>query len=674
MKLTANLAKRQLSANRRRVIWTLLGIILSVAMITAVYSFGASGYEAFFGLLDADRVIRINYIKTIVSIAVFFSVIILTATIIVISNAFRVSAQERTEQFGILKSVGATKRQIVETVLYEGLFLSSVGIPLGILVGLLVEFAGVNIANYILVGVSARLLFNVTFGFTVSWVAILAATLVSLATIFLAAWLPALKASRVTAVDAIRGTGEVKLNPRQLKTNWLVQRLFGFEGTLAAKSMKRNRRSFRATVLSLAISIILFMVAMSITTEGTKMNEMIYPEVDATVISVFTGSIAATYDVVYNDGSTETVEQTERLLPSTSADQICTELSSFPGASIVGVGTNANVYKVHLPKDMVSASAEKLFDIFRDSSGGYTLPVYLVSTDSQTYLRLCAQAGVAPGSNILLNCLRTIDEDFMRTEYQPYRFLGQTLVLEAQDDGSSGSLPNLGDASAASAQPNLELTLDGELTPGNIPNEILYYNEFAQFMVLVPEHNCYSYQWFADVEDTLGFEDFAWQTFSELLKPDGDGGYRLNVDNLQALEDTTRAMNNLISTFLYSFVAMLTLIALTNVISTISTNVRLRSREFAMLQSVGMSAAGLRQMLNLESILCALRALLIGLPLGIAGSYLVYRFVMFSMQYDYSFPWLATFVCTGAVFIIIWATTRFAAYRIRGTSIVEAIR
>ena len=127
-------------------------------------------------------------------------------------------------------------------------------------------------------------------------------------------------------------------------------------------------------------------------------------------------------------------------------------------------------------------------------------------------------------------------------------------------------------------------------------------------------------------------------------------------------------------TFVYGFVAMLTLIGLTNVISTISTNVRSRSREFALLQSVGMTPWGLRRMLGLESVLCSAKSLVIGVPLGVVGSYLVYKALKMPVEFSYALPWLPIILCTLGVFVITWALMRYSASRLLGGSIVEAIR
>jgi len=113
---------------------------------------------------------------------------------------------------------------------------------------------------------------------------------------------------------------------------------------------------------------------------------------------------------------------------------------------------------------------------------------------------------------------------------------------------------------------------------------------------------------------------------------------------------------------------------LTNVISTISTNIRSRSREFAILRSVGITDGGLKRMLNLESILCSIKSLMYGLPLGILGSYLVYNALEMPVDMSYELPWIQIIQCTIGVFFISWVVMRYSAFRLRGGSIIEGIR
>ncbi|MCL2402365.1 MAG: FtsX-like permease family protein, partial [Oscillospiraceae bacterium] len=300
MKLTARLARSQLITSRKRTIWTLIGIVLATAMITAVYGFGASGSAAIADLLG-EAYIRREYTLTIIGIGMILSIVIVTASVIVVSNAFRVSAGERTAQFGILKSVGATKKQITETIIYEGLLLSVVGIPVGIILGLLIQFAGLQIANYLLADLNAINDETLIFSFVIAWQATLLSIAVSFVTVLLSAWLPARKAAKIAAIDAIRGAGEIKVKAKQVRANWLVRKLFGFEGTLASKSLKRSRRNFRATVISLTVSIVLFVGASSFGAQLDRLTNLVFQPVDANVIGFFHSSMKIHYR---EDGST----------------------------------------------------------------------------------------------------------------------------------------------------------------------------------------------------------------------------------------------------------------------------------------------------------------------------------------------------------------------------------
>ena len=206
------------------------------------------------------------------SLAVILIGIIMFGSISLIYNAFSISVSERTKQFGLLASIGATKRQLTGSVLFEALFLGCIGIPLGILSGL----TGIGITLYLvkdmvgnILGIVSttyegqRLLSmgpaeEVSLAMHPSFGALAAAILISLATILISAYIPVRRAMRRPAIDAIRQTGDIAIRPGKVKTSWLTQKLFGFEGTLATKNYKRSRKKYRATVISLFLSIVLF--------------------------------------------------------------------------------------------------------------------------------------------------------------------------------------------------------------------------------------------------------------------------------------------------------------------------------------------------------------------------------------------------------------------------------
>ena len=632
MKLTAKLALSQIKTNRNRSAMTLLGIGLSSAMLTAVWGFVASAKATIDKALGYDYG-NADYNFTLLAIGAVLGAIIIAASVIVVSNAFRVSAGERTRQFGILKSVGATKRQIAATVLYEGIMLSVIGIPIGIAVGLLIELLGTSVITNLLNSLSSGGTLHVdseeflNFSFVAPPIMFAVAIVTSLGTVLLSAWLPARKAARIPAIDAIRSTGEVKLKRKNVRTSKLTQALFGFEGALAAKSLKRSRRNFRATIVSLTISIVLLVVAGSLGSLMKSTTNLIFQNIDATVVADWSSSL----NVV--NGVDDYVS-----LDTATAETITEKLRNYNNTEIYGIG-GIKRYSTALPD-------------------GTKTNVALITVDARHYEELCKTAGVPLGSNLLINLRRETVYD-KKTEYVPYEFSeleGKPLMF-----------------SLAGHEP-IEVTLTGELTGQDVSNEMAYMYE-SELAVIVPKCESVVYTWFAKVDDVTGFAEYAKQVLDERA-PKSKEGIEVHADS-NDIADVTKQMSDMINTimfFVYGFVGMLTLIAVTSVISTISTNVRSRAREFAVLESVGMTKAGVKKMLNLESILCSARSLVLGLPLGLFCAYALYLAMGLSVELPFRFPWLSVAECILGVFAVTWVTMRYSASRLKRGSIVETIR
>jgi len=233
MSLTAKLALQQLKLNKKRTAWTAFGIALSVAMLTAVNGLVTSLMAAMGG---HGRSIQWTERIGFLIIALVLGAVIAIASVIVISNAFRVSAAERTRQFGILKSTGATKKQIGATVMYEALLLSVVGLPLGLMAGLFTQFIAITIGNYTLQPLR-RFLGDgrILFPFVVSPVALLLAAAGAFTVIMLSAWIPARKAAKISAIEAIMQSRDVNMKkPRRFA---ITRFIFGFEGSLRRGSL-----------------------------------------------------------------------------------------------------------------------------------------------------------------------------------------------------------------------------------------------------------------------------------------------------------------------------------------------------------------------------------------------------------------------------------------------------
>ncbi|MDR1003121.1 MAG: ABC transporter permease [Oscillospiraceae bacterium] len=660
MKLTQKLAYSQIKANRGRSFWTLAGIALSTVMITAVFGFAASGDVMVKELIGSNDFYLNSYRTTLFGIsAVFISIIVITS-VIVVSNAFRVSAGERTAQFGILKSVGATKKQIAKTIMYEGLYLCIIGIPVGIGLGLLVNLSGIQIANHFLARINEA---EIELNFVFAWQAILLSIIVSSVMVCLSAWLPARKAANISAIDAIRKTDEVKIKAKQVRSNWLVGKLFGIEGELASKSLKRSGRNFRATVISLTISIMLFITVGAFGTQINTMADLFWIGIDANVGVAFNSPIQITRE----DESNEITDWQTDTIESSLANDITEKLREYPNTEIFGAGSDDfggfTMYYTVLPKEMLTAKMQEAHappPEYAADIKAYSLSVRLVSVDAENYALLCKKAGVPVGSNLLVNQY-TWYQDSGRTVFAPYVFEEQTLRLTNQLDNREFDLP-----------------LHGEISEQDIPSEVIFAAS-GDVSVIVPNMPVAYYCWFASTDDKDGFAKYASEVMNEYLpqvkkvKDVGEVEATVEIMDLEADTSSMRTTADMVMVFIYGFVGLLTLIGLTNVISTISMNVRTRSREFAVLRSVGMTSGGLKRMLSLESILCSVKSLVIGVPLGIIGAYISYTSLDLPAEFGFALPWLPILECVIGVLAVTWVTMRFSANQIRHGNVIEAI-
>jgi len=660
MKLAAGLAYSQLKTNRSRTLFTLAGIMLSTAMITAVSGFVASADVMFKGLLGENRYYNSMYNEMLLGLGAVFGSIIIAASVIVVSNSFRISAGERIRQFGILKSVGATKRQIAQIIMYEGILLAAVAIPIGIVLGLIVNFAGIQIMDNLLAAANRRNSFQINFDFIVAWQAIVISIMLSFGTVWMSAWIPASKAAKMASIDAIRGRGEVEIKARNVRGGLLIGKLFGFEGTLAYKSLKRSRRNFRATVVSLTASIVLFMAAGYFSGQYKEITRLYYPGVEnANVVCTFLPPEEAKPD----NGSNESKEHEYATLNSAIADQITVKFREYPNTSVFGVGDDVlegdyNSYKTVIPKEILTSKMLEIFNSngYVPAGDGYSVPVTLFITDQENYAKLCKKAGVPLGSNILVNYARIPGGDGAgKSIFEPFAFTPQTLNLTNPKDNSK-----------------VELPLGGMLDIRDVPNEVAA-TYVGNVTVIVPQLNATRYIWFIEAKNPKGFAKYADEILHDSITFEGSSEY-IEVKNMEEIPFEVRDISRLIMVFIYGFITMLTLIGMTNVISTISTNVRSRGREFAVLRSVGITPAGLRRMLNLESLLCSVKSLVFGVPLGVLGSYLLYRAFTSPVKLDYAIPWMPILQCTLGVIAITWIIMRYSISRLRCDSIIETIR
>lgn len=194
------------------------------------------------------------------SLGIILVALVMLGSVFLIYNSFHISLNERTHQFGIFMSVGATEKQLRNSVVFEGICIGLIGIPAGMLIGipgirLVLSLVAKNFANVLYSDVPLTL--------KVSVPALAASVVISMITILISAYIPAKKAARTPVMECIRQTNEIEVEAKDIKTAGFTKRFFGLEGTLASKNFKRNKRRYRSIILSLSLSVVLFVSSSS---------------------------------------------------------------------------------------------------------------------------------------------------------------------------------------------------------------------------------------------------------------------------------------------------------------------------------------------------------------------------------------------------------------------------
>lgn len=577
-------------------------------------------------LLDFQgAVVNANVLVVLKVLAGMVIGIILLTSIFVIKNSFDISITERLKQYGMLVSVGATSKQIRKNVLFEGVVLGIIAIPLGVLLGVGAIWCTLQVVMKILEGT----LFGgeVELKMYVSVVAILIAVAIAIVMIYISSLIPAKKAQKVSPMEAIREAKDTKLEAKKLRTSKLFRKVFGIEGEIARKNLKRSRKKYRTTVFSLFISIVLFLSISSVRIYGQEMQNMKFAKMDYNLI--------AHYD----------------------EDDLGKQGEIFRRASKVDGVKKAEIVKVWIgdPKNIsFTKTAEKSRGIeeFTQEEKDKEAQYAFYSLSNETYKAFAKELGLSyeevKDKGILCDTSISFvrDEEDEKAKKTKYHELAVKEGEKLQFDGGE-----------------IEIVKRADRLP-------FTQNFYYGVNVIVSEewmsHRDFRYDGlYIDAEDTMKVRE-------NMEKITGKDGWTYMDFAEQARENNS--INLIISIFLYGFVAVISIIGITNVFNTITTNVALRSREFATLRSVGMTDKEFKKMIWYESFLYGTKSLLYGVPVGLGLSYIFYRQFTNILEMSYIVPYQQVIICILFVFIIVCLTMQYAVKKVEKQNIIETIR
>ncbi len=637
-----------------------------------------------------------NFYRVLNGFATILIVLIMVGSVSLIYSAFSISVSERTRQFGLLRSVGATRKQLRRSVFFEAAVVSALGIPIGVACG--IGGIGVTLA---LLEEKFRSVFSseVPVRLHVSWIAVAAAVLVSLITVAVSVWIPAKRATRVTAMEAIRQSREIRGGERDVKVSRLTRKLFGLEGTLAKKYFRRSRSRYRATVVSLTLSVALFISAstfcMYLTdTVDNTMSQSNYdvccyldgtnPEEVFPALLEARGVIQGTYlqetwQVILMspeqlDGSfVEFLRKSEQPGTVLETEDIPTEL--LDGDTPIALRARVcyvddQSYRAFLECQGLDASlyldAENPLPLVYSRGTG----VYYV-WDGQSSQRLtCGYRVLKASAGEVQARVEQTPEGYYYSETRNWSFNLET--------GEETAGPAVDSFYNPETEETLYLPTRSEPLPlgAHVTEVPIGVDEDGAGCILLYPYSAAPAESLNSVTACFTSSNHRETTedLEKLLLEKGLYTGTHQVYDVRASESTERSMIVIINVFSYGFIALISLISAANVFNTISTNVALRRREFAMLRSVGMTRGGLNRMMNYECLLYGLRSLAFGLPLAGLMFLWIYKTALGATEETFRLPWTSIAVAVCSVFVVVFVTMVYAMRKIKRENPIDALK
>ena len=644
-------------------------------MENAKYDIYMNGY-----LISYECVFPIDgSFKALFTVAAVVALIIILTSVYCIKNSFNISITEKIRQYGMLASVGATRRQIKSSVKTEAAMLGVVGIPVGTMSGILASLILVKVVNVLSAG-----WLNVALNFHTSLPALILAVILSIATIYFSATGSARRAAKVTPLEAIRNTKEIKIKSSKLKTPAIIGRIWGIGGVISYKNIKRNNKKYRTTVTSIVICSVTFIVISYFMSMAFSMVGMSYASAD------------------YNIGINMSYKKDIHI----DIEKLSKLVSGIEGVDdyLVGAGYDFDVDKPEYTKEY-GEYCRQVYDNSEDVSQMFLITVL----DDKSYDKYASDAGIknAAAGAILVN-KGTFDvynensSKYVKKEMELYKYkAGDTIECgyNVYDDASSddnavegdtesGTEDNSGYVDEETINNGVRKTLDVTIAgvTDKVPTgykgygntTLLFMNQkgfeslWADGKSNELKQRYVSYSAYVVAENADEYQD----TFEK--ETEGNPEYSqisFSVSNLDKQMRDEKSLFTLLGVFAYGLIVVIALIGITNIINTLSTGMELRSREFATLRSIGMTDKQFVGMVRLESVFISVKALVIGVPLGILISYLL-CVIMNRMDgaIIYEPPYKAIILCIVVVIMLIYAIMKLSMTKLRHNNIIETIK
>lgn len=597
-----------------------------------------------------------EYMRMLFSLAVIIIVIIAISSIFVIRNSFAISITEKTKLYGMLASIGATSKQIRHNVLFEGFVLGIIGIPAGILLGVGVIALLVVILNALL----ENMLNGISFVYAVPWWAAVISAVMSAVIILFSTLSSAFRASRIAPITAIRGNNDIKINKnkrKSYKAPKFIKKLFGVGGEIAYKNLKRSKKKYRTTVISIIVTVAMFISISTFIEYGMKITGDHFKDIPYNITVHANDKLSYDeYENIY-----------KRIIADTDINSSIKACENYYG-NIVGL------------TDYYTEDAKAA-----ELSGGDL--AYVFGVDNKSFKEYVTALGYnyddVKDKALITNDFKYYNSDNILIKGKEFDLPMNTVVKLYPNGNPSYTEDDIKEIQKTDPDfvynpddyKSVDLviydTINKEV-PGSIVSGIM--STLNEGSVLVSED--YFKKLFAEDNEytsrVIVIDSAEPAQTVEYIKNLGIDG--LDIYNLNDQKEMMNAVVLIIAIFAYGFIIVISLIGITNVFNTINTNMRLRSKEFAMLKSIGMTKKEFNRMIRLESLFYGLKSLLIGVPLGLLGGYAIFKATGNTIMLDYSFPTMAVLISIVFVFFVVWLIMKISISKVNKQNIIETIR
>ena len=565
-------------------------------------------------------------LKYVVAIAIG---IIIFTSVFCIKNSFDISITEKNKQYGMLRSIGATKKQVRKNVLFEATILALIGIPLGIFLGYFASFILVKISNIFLKElIVTENEINFELVFDLNWMSAAISALLGMVTIYLSSLRIARKASKVSPINSIRNSADIKIKAKKLKVPKIIKSIFKVGGEISYKNMKRNKKRYRVTIISIVLSI---MVYISLTTFMQMMLKQ---------IQLAVGNID--YDIACNiyKENDEEIKILNNIAKTTEGVTDYTLLQMNMGK---------------YDKKFLNKEIKQIYENFPDNE-----TVSIIAVGDIEYNKYIKSLGLnyndIKDKAILIDTVSTAIIDANKKPVREIRLLNLKENDKFDVKGDKGEKLTFEIGKITKKRPFA--TNENMATPYKIlvlSDE--YYNKTFK-----DEKRYTAYYKVKDAKDASKIK----AQIEESLKDYKQKG----ITNVQETYNDGKHLITLVGIFLYGFIIIIILIGVTNIVNTITTSMELRKQEFAILRSVGMTNKEFNRMIRLETLFIGIKSLFFGIPLGTAIAYGIYQVG----KMPFEIPLKPILYSSIAVIVLIASIMQYSLIKIKKQNTIETIR